>query len=146
MSIWKEKFDIKKTTEHYKNTMVEHLGIEFTKIGENYLCGRMPIDHRTRQPMGLMHGGASCVLAETLGSVAANFCVDSNKYYCVGLNINTNHICSVHLGYVFGTAKPFHLGQSTQVWSIKIFDERNKLISVSRLTVAVLKKRCTKRS
>ena len=145
MSIWKTQFDIQTAAEHCKNTMVEHLGIQFTKIGEDYLRGRMPVDHRTRQPIGLMHGGASCVLAETLGSVAANFCVDSNECYCVGLDINTNHIYSAHLGYVVGTAKPFHLGQSTQVWSIEIFDESNKLISVSRLTIAVLKKQHIKK-
>lgn len=145
MSIWKAPFDIQKATAHCKNTMVEFLGIEFTEIGEDYLRGCMSVDHRTRQPIGLMHGGASCVLAETIGSVAAHFCVDSNEYYCVGLNINTNHICSIRSGYVIGTAQPFHLGQSTQVWGIKIFDERNRLISISSLTIAVLEKQRTKK-
>ncbi len=140
MSIWKTPFDVQKAAERCKNTMVEHLGIEFTEVGKNYLRGRMPVDHRTHQPIGLMHGGASCVLAETLGSVAANFCVDSNELYCVGLDINTNHVRSARSGFVIGTAKPFHIGKSTQVWGIEIFDEKDRLVSVSRLTMAVLKK------
>jgi uncharacterized protein (TIGR00369 family) len=138
MNIWKEKIDLHIANLRGKNTMVEYLGIELTEIGDDYLSGRMPVDHRTHQPLGIMHGGASCVLAETLGSLAANFCVDINKSYCVGLSINTSHIRSVRSGYVMGTAKPFHLGRSTQVWGIEIVDENHKLISVNRLTMAVL--------
>lgn len=140
MSIWKIALDIKKVAERSKNTIVTHLGIEFTEIGDDYIRAQMPVDHRTYQPLKIMHGGASCVLAETVGSIAGNFCVDLNKFYCVGLDINTNHIHSVHSGYVIGTAKPFHLGRSTQVWGIEIVDKKNHLISVSRLTLAILKK------
>lgn len=139
MSIWKIPFDVQKATERSKNTIVSHLGIEFTKVGDNYVCAQMPVDNRTRQPIGIMHGGASCVLAETVGSIAANFCVDPLEFYCVGLDINTNHIRSVRFGYVIATAKPFHLGGSTQVWGIKIVNKAEELISISRLTVAILK-------
>lgn len=141
MSIWKEKIDLKIANQRGKNTMVEHLGIELTDIGDDYLAGRMPVDHRTHQPLGIMHGGASCVLAETLGSLAANFCVDMKQFYCVGLSINTSHIRSVRSGYVSGIAKPFHLGRSTQVWGIEIVDDNHKLISVNRLTMAVLERK-----
>lgn len=140
MSIWKIPSDIKKAAERSKNTMVTHLGIEFTEMGGDYIRAQMPVDHRTHQPIGIMHGGASCVLAETVGSIAGNFCVDPNEFYCVGLDINTNHIRSVRSGYVIGTAKPFHLGRSTQVWGIEIVDKQDRLISVSRLTLAILKK------
>ena len=99
----------------------------------------MPIDHRTKQPIGIMHGGASCALAETVGSTAANFCVD-DSYYCVGLDINVNHIRAMRSGYVIATTKPYHIGKSTQVWSIEIRDEENRMVSASRLTMAVLAK------
>lgn len=138
MSIWKENIDIEEATKRSKGTMVEYLGIEFIDIGDGYMTARMPVDHRTHQPLGIMHGGASCVLAETVGSVAANYCVEHAKNYCVGLAINTNHIHSTRQGYVIGTAKPYHLGRSTQVWGIQIVDENNSLISVTRLTMAVL--------
>lgn len=118
--------------------MSEHLGIEFIEIGENYLIAKMPVDHRTKQPVGIMHGGASCVLAETVGSIAANYCVDLSKYYCVGLDINTNHIRSIREGFVYATAKPYHIGRSTQVWAIEIVNEQQQLISVNRLTMTVL--------
>lgn len=121
-----------------KNTMVEYLGIEFTSIGSKHLTATMPVDHRTKQPLGLLHGGASVVLAETIGSIAANCSVDSDKYYCVGLDINANHIRSVKEGLVTGTTKPIHVGKTTQVWEIIIKDQQNKLICISRLTMAVL--------
>ncbi|CAN5438185.1 hotdog fold thioesterase [soil metagenome] len=140
MAIWQTEITLEIITARNKNTMMEHLGIEFIALGDDYLSARMPVDHRTKQPYGIMHGGASCVLAETIGSTAANFCIDPQKFYCVGLDINTNHIRSVHNGYVIGTTKPFHLGKSTQVWSIEIVNEDNKLISVTRLTMAVLGK------
>src|SRR3990167_1839573 len=138
--IWQIEINLTIITERSKNTMSDHLGIEFIDLGENYLTARMPIDHRTKQPLGIMHGGASCVLAETVGSTAAQFCVDTEKYYCVGLDINTNHIRSVREGYVIAIAKPFHLGRSTQVWSIEIKNEKEELISINRLTMAVLKR------
>ena len=138
MKIWKRELDLAGAVERCKNTMVDHLGIEFVEIGDDYLTARMPIDHRTKQPMGIMHGGASCALAETVGSTAANFCVESGQY-CVGLDINVNHIRAIRSGLVYATAKPYHLGRSTQVWGIDIFDEEKKRVSVSRLTMAVLK-------
>lgn len=141
MKIWQAEINLDIAKERSKNTMVEYLGIEFIEVGEDYMKARMPVDHRTKQPIGIMHGGASCVLAETVGSIAANFCVDPSKYYCVGLDINTNHIRSVREGYVTGTAKPFHLGRTTHVWSIEIVNEENKLVSVNRLTMAVLAKK-----
>lgn len=124
-----------------KDTMGEHLAIEFTEVGPDYLKARMPVDHRTRQPYGLLHGGASCVLAETLGSVGAAMSVDYNRFICVGLEINANHIRSVREGFVTGVATPIHIGSSTQVWETKIYDEKERLICVSRLTVAVLPKK-----
>ena len=123
-----------------KNTLGDHLGIEFTEIGDNYLKATMPVDHRTRQPYGLLHGGASVALAETLGSVGAALTVDPHKYNCVGLEINANHVRSVRSGKVIGTASPAHIGATTQVWDIRIHDEKGKLVCISRLTVAVLKK------
>ncbi len=120
--------------------MLSHVGIELTEITKNGIGGKMPVDHRTTQPMGLLHGGASCVLAESLGSIGAHLVVDIQKFYCVGLEINANHLRSVTKGNVFGFATPIHLGKSTQVWNISIHDDRNKLVCISRLTMAVLKK------
>ena len=122
-----------------KGTMVEYIGIMITELGENFLRGTMPVDHRTVQPMGILHGGASIALSETLGSIAANLVIDPVKKYCVGLDINGNHIRSVSAGKtVTGTAYPLHLGGSTQVWTIEIKDEAAKLVCISRLTMAVL--------
>lgn len=123
-----------------KNTMGEHLGIQLTEIGEDYLKGTMPVDHRTHQPYGLLHGGASVALAETLGSVASAFVVDRSKYDCVGLEINANHVRGVREGFVTGIARPVHLGKTTHVWDIRIHDEREKLVCISRLTVAVIRR------
>jgi len=122
-----------------KGNMAEHLGIEWTELGADFLKARMPVDHRTNQPYGLLHGGASCVLAETIGSVASALVIDNSKSICVGLEINANHIRGVREGFVEGTATPLHIGNSTHVWDIKIHDSRNKLVCVSRLTVAILK-------
>ncbi len=138
MTIWQCELTLLLVNDRNKNTMFDHLGIEFTEVGEDYLTARMPVDHRTKQPLGIMHGGASCVLAESVGSTAANFCVDLTSHYCVGLDINTNHIRSIRDGVVYGTARPFHLGKSTQVWGIDIVNEQKQLISVNRLTMAVL--------
>jgi 1,4-dihydroxy-2-naphthoyl-CoA hydrolase len=121
-----------------KNTMTEHLGMEWLEVGENYIKARMPVDHRTNQPYGLLHGGASCVLAETLGSVASALVIDHDKFICVGLEINANHIKSARDGFVTGTVTPIHIGSSTHVWDIRIHDEKERLVCVSRLTVAIL--------
>jgi 1,4-dihydroxy-2-naphthoyl-CoA hydrolase len=123
------------------NTMVEHLGIVFTGIGDNYIEATMPVDHRTHQPMGLLHGGASVVLAETLGSVAATCCVDPGKQYCVGLDINANHLKSIRSGVVKGRTTPIHIGKRTQVWEIRITNEQQELLCISRITLAVIDKR-----
>jgi 1,4-dihydroxy-2-naphthoyl-CoA hydrolase len=121
-------------------TMSEHLGMEWVEIGEDFIKIRMPVDERTKQAYGLLHGGASCALAETVGSVASILVIDPKQYSCVGLEINANHIRSARDGYVTGIAKPLHLGASTHVWDIKIYDGLNKLICISRLTIAVLRK------
>lgn len=139
MSIWKRVINLDILNQRGKQTMVDHLDIVCIELGDDYLIASMPITDKNRQPLGIMHGGASCVLAESVGSIAANFCVDEN-HYCVGLDINTNHIRSVREGKVIATAKPFHLGKTTQVWGIEIKNEESKLISVNRLTMAVLKK------
>lgn len=123
------------------NTLVSHLGIEFTEIGDDYLLAKMPVDHRTYQPLGLLHGGASVALAETLGSVAATLCVNRETQYCVGLEINANHIKSARDGYVVGKVLPIHVGKRTQVWEIKITNSESELISISRITMAVIDKR-----
>lgn len=141
MKIWFNEVDVAQANKRSENTMIDYLGVEFTEIGEDFITARMPVTEKTRQPIGIMHGGASCFLAETVGSTAANFCVDQSKSYCVGLEINTNHIRSIREGFVFGTAKPFHLGRTTQVWSIEIVNESGKLISINRLTMAVLDRR-----
>ncbi len=140
MSIWKTQGFI--TTDllqlNSKNTLVEHLGIEFVEIGDDFIKAKMPVDKRTHQPMGLLHGGAHVVLAETLGSTAANLCLDITKEYALGLDINSNHIKSVKDGFVFGIAKPIHVGAKTQIWEIKITNEKNQLVNISRLTMIVL--------
>ena len=123
-----------------ENTMAGHIGIRITEIGDDYLKGTMPVDHRTRQPYGLLPGGASVALAETLGSVASAFVVDRSKYDCVGLEINANHVRGAREGFVTATARPIHLGKTTHVWDIRIHDEKEKLVCISRLTVAIIKK------
>jgi len=123
-----------------KGNMSEYLGIEITDVDHDQISGRMPVDHRTKQPLGLLHGGASVVLAETLGSIAANASVDTDLYYCVGLEINANHIRSVREGFVYGTAKALHVGRKTQVWEVRITNQEQQLVCISRLTVAVIDK------
>jgi 1,4-dihydroxy-2-naphthoyl-CoA hydrolase len=126
--------------ESSKNSMVEHLGIIYTDLGPESITAKMPVDHRTHQPLGLLHGGASVALAETLGSVAATFSVDHKKFTCVGIEINANHVRSVTEGWVIGTATPLHSGKSTQIWQITINNESGELVCISRLTLAVIKK------
>ena len=124
-----------------KNTMAERIGIEFTAIGADFLEAKMPVDERTRQPFGLLHGGASVALAETMGSVAAACCVDPLRQFCVGLEINANHIRGVKQGFVKGITKPIHVGKKTQVWEIRIVNDQEQLVCVSRITMAVLDKK-----
>lgn len=121
--------------------MGEYVGLVFTEIGEDYLCGTLPVDHRTIQPYGLLHGGASAVLAETLGSVASALVINHDEYLCVGIEINCNHLRSARSGKVTGICKPIHLGNTIHVWDIRITDDQQKLTCVSRLTVSILKRR-----
>ena len=123
------------------DNMAHHLGMEWVEIGPDFLKMKMPVDERTRQPYGLLHGGASCSLAETVGSIGSFLVIDSSKYLCVGLEINANHIRGVRSGFVTATATSLHAGSTTHVWDIKIHDEENKLVCISRLTVAILKKK-----
>ncbi len=123
-----------------RGNMLEHLGIEITEVGQNYLSGKMPVDHRTTQPFGLLHGGASVVLAETLGSVASNLLIDQEKQYAVGLEINANHVKSAKNGHVYGKATIAHAGKRTHIWEIKILNDDYELVCISRLTVAIIDK------
>ena len=142
--IWyKKDLSISDITPLGKNTMGELLGIEWTEIGDDYLKAKMPVDNRTKQPYGLLHGGASCTLAETIGSVASAMVVDHDRFACVGLEINANHVRSAREGYVTGIGMPLHLGANTHVWDIRIYDELQKLLCVSRLTVAVIPRKDT---
>jgi 1,4-dihydroxy-2-naphthoyl-CoA hydrolase len=143
MSIWKVKPELAAVTRMQRGTIADSLGIEFTEIGDDFVRGTMSVDRRTHQPMGILHGGASVVLAESLGSMAANFCVDVSTHYCVGLDINANHIRAVRAGLVTGTARPVHLGRTTQVWEIRIEDEGGRPVCISRLTMAVLARNAT---
>lgn len=139
MSIWKEPVltleDLNRSTKH---TMAAHLDMEFVEIGGDYLKMQMPVNEHTHQPYGLLHGGASAALAETIGSVASWMCINREKQLCVGMEINCNHVRGVKDGFVFAVAKPLHIGASSHVWDIKITDDKERLICVSRLTVAVL--------
>jgi 1,4-dihydroxy-2-naphthoyl-CoA hydrolase len=139
MSIWfHKKISIYDLEGIGANTMAEFLDLKWLEIGDNYLKLSMPVNAKTQQPYGFLHGGASCVLAETVGSVASALVIDQEKFYCVGLEINANHLRSVSEGIVIATASPLHLGKSTHVWDIKIHDQQQKLFCVSRLTVAIL--------
>ena len=140
MSIWRTQASPEALNEMVRMTMIDNLGIEFLEVGDDYVKARMPVDRRTIQPFGLLHGGASVALAETLGSVAANLCVDREKKMCVGLEVNANHLRPVPNGFVYGVAKPVHVGDATQVWEIRILNEQDKLICISRLTLANLDK------
>jgi 1,4-dihydroxy-2-naphthoyl-CoA hydrolase len=138
MSIWFAEPSLKEIMERNKGTMMEHTGIEMLEIGPDYLMGKMPVDHRTFQPDGILHGGASVVLAETLGSIAANLCIDRRLKKCVGLEINANHLRPVSKGFVCGNARPVHIGKTTQVWEIRIVSHQDHLVCIARITMAVL--------
>jgi len=136
--VFRDVVSIETLNDLSRNTLIEHLGIVFTAAGEDWISATMPVDERTRQPYGILHGGASVVLAETLGSSAGNLCVDTAQQVCVGLEINANHIRAVRAGTVTGTARAVHVGRSTQVWDIRIEDAAGKLVCTSRLTLAVV--------
>jgi 1,4-dihydroxy-2-naphthoyl-CoA hydrolase len=139
MSIWFNKdISLDKISQYGKNTMSEFVGLKWVEIGDDFLKLSMPVNDTTRQPYGFLHGGASCVLAETIGSIGSALVIDMEKYFCVGLEINANHLRSVSEGVVTATAKPLHLGKTTHVWDIKIYDDKERLFCVSRLTVAII--------
>ena len=140
MSIWFASPTVEDANRRMQPVLGGHLGIQFTEFGTDFLRGTMPVEPRTHQPMGILHGGASVVLAETLGSVAANCVVDPAKFYCVGQEINANHLRPVRQGVVVGTARPIHLGSRSHVWGIEIRDLQERLTCISRLTIAVVDK------
>ncbi|MCH2038526.1 MAG: hotdog fold thioesterase [Rickettsiales bacterium] len=137
MTVWKEPKTVEQLNERGKNTLPEALGMELIEVGDDFLKATMPVDHRTKQPLGILHGGASVALAETLGSIAANMATDPNSY-CVGLEINANHVAKASEGLITGITKPVHLGRKTQIWEIKTYRQDGKLNCISRITMAVL--------
>ncbi len=137
MTIWKQATDLERINAWNRGCLVEHLGMVVTEIGDDWLRGTMPVDARTKQPFGLLHGGASVALAESLGSLAGNLCLDTSQM-AVGLDINANHVRAVTDGIVIGTARALHVGRATQVWEIRIEDEQGRLVCISRLTLAVV--------
>ena len=138
MSLWFHPYTAAAVAQHNATNMLAYLDLQITEVGEDYLVGTLPVDHRTQQPFGLLHGGATCVLAESLGSIAANMVLDPKTHYAVGLEINANHLRPVREGRVRGEARAIHIGRSTQVWEIKVYDQDDKLSAISRLTMAVL--------
>ena len=137
MSFWKHSTDLDHLNGWNRGSMVEHLGMRITEVGADHIRGTMPVDARTRQPFGLLHGGASVALAESLGSLAGNLCIGAD-WMAVGLDINANHVRATTGGVVTGTARPLHIGRSTQVWDIRIEDDEGQLVCISRLTLAVV--------
>ncbi len=137
--IWTKPVTPEEINHRCRNTLCDHLGIEIMEIGDDHMTARMPVDRRTNQPMGIVHGGATAALAETVASAAANYAVPEGKV-CVGLDLNINHIRGVSSGFVYATAKPLHLGKRTQVWEIKIVNEAKQLVSAARLTIAIIEK------
>jgi len=140
MAIWLKPFTAEDLNAYQQGTLVSHLGIRYVEVGPDSLSATMPVDERTKQPAGILHGGASVALAETLGSTGANLVLDRDRKLAVGLEINANHVRAMREGTVKGTARPLHLGGSTQVWEIRIEDEQARLVCVSRITMAVLDK------
>jgi 1,4-dihydroxy-2-naphthoyl-CoA hydrolase len=140
-TIWFKDYTIEEIKSYAETNMVSHVGIEYTELGPDYLKGTMPADSRTMQPYGILHGGASCVLAESLGSTAGALCVDREKYAVVGVEINANHIRPVSGGFVTGHCKPIHVGRKTHIWQTDIYNEDGKLSATSRLTVMVVEKK-----
>jgi 1,4-dihydroxy-2-naphthoyl-CoA hydrolase len=140
MSIWRSLQSLEELNGRHRDTLIGNLGIVFTEIGADFVRGTMPVDKRTIQPYALLHGGASVALAETLGSMGAAMCVDSTEFQVVGQEINANHVRAARSGLVTGTARPVHLGGRTHVWSIDIVNDAQKLVCISRITMAVIKR------
>lgn len=146
MAIWFKEYTLEELRNLNQNTLTSYIGIQLTEIGPDFLKGTMPVDHRTVQPMGIVHGGASVALAETLGSIAANMVVNTAEKVCVGLEINANHVRSASSGTITGIAQPLHLGSSTQVWTIQMSNDKGQLTCTSRITMAVLQRKGTRKS
>jgi 1,4-dihydroxy-2-naphthoyl-CoA hydrolase len=140
MTIWQPNITLDAMNERGKNSLSDHLGIIFTELGKDFLKATMPVNDHTRQPIGILHGGANVVLAETLASTAANAVVNLETHYCVGLEINANHLRATKEGLVTGTAQAIHLGKTTQIWQILIENEKKQMTCISRMTAAVLKR------
>jgi 1,4-dihydroxy-2-naphthoyl-CoA hydrolase len=140
MTIWKSLRSVEEMNSLHVGTLVEHIGIRFTECGDDFVRGTIPVDARTQQPYGLLHGGASVALAETLGSMGAIMCLDVEQYQCVGQEVNANHLRAARKGLVTGTARPVHLGGRSQVWVIDLVNEAGQLTCTSRLTVAVIRR------
>ncbi|KQB52113.1 esterase [Pseudomonas endophytica] len=138
MSLWTTQPDLADLNAKRKNTICDLLDITFDAFDDHSITASMVVDHRTHQPFGLLHGGASVVLAETLGSMASYLCIDTQKFFCVGLEVNANHLRSVRSGRVTAIAKPVHIGRTTHVWDIRLSDDNGKLNCISRLTIAVI--------
>jgi uncharacterized protein (TIGR00369 family) len=138
MSIWRNAASVEELQERAAGTLIERLGMRFTQIGPDFLCASMPVNDHTRQPRGVLHGGASVALAETVGSTAANLCIDPEREVCLGQEINANHLRPVREGVVTATARSVHRGRTSQVWQIEIRDERERLVCISRITMAVV--------
>jgi 1,4-dihydroxy-2-naphthoyl-CoA hydrolase len=138
MTIWRTQTSVEQIREFSRETLADTIGIRVTEIGPDFLRATMPVNPRVHQPMGVLHGGASVALAETVGSVAATLCIDREKYVCLGQEINANHLRPISSGIVTATARPFHIGRRSHVWSIEIRDEEERLVCVSRLTMAVV--------
>lgn len=137
MAIWFQNLTVEQLNGMNTNNINGHLGIEMTEIGEDFVRGRMPVDQRTHQPFGILHGGASVVLAESLGSIASFLAIDATQSMGVGLEVNANHLRPVADGWVYGTARPVHVGRTSHVWDIRIENEQGKLVCISRLTTAI---------
>jgi 1,4-dihydroxy-2-naphthoyl-CoA hydrolase len=135
-AVFKRKATPEFINAHFVNNMIANVGIEFLEVGEDYLKARMPVNEKTTQTFGILHGGASVVLAETVGSIGANLAVDED-YFCVGLEVNANHLRTARSGFVYAIARPIHIGKAIQVWDIRITEEEGKLVCISRLTMAV---------
>ncbi|MFN6947097.1 MAG: hotdog fold thioesterase [Cytophagaceae bacterium] len=135
------KVSLSELNKFAQNTLISYIGIEITKLTEEKIHGKMPVDQRTHQPMGILHGGASVCLAETLGSIGSSLCIDQSTHFPVGLEINANHVKSVSSGYVYGEATLIHCGKKTHIWDIRINNEQNELVCISRLTVAIVEKK-----
>jgi 1,4-dihydroxy-2-naphthoyl-CoA hydrolase len=138
MAIWYKELSIQFLNDRGRNTMSEFLGIQFTEVGDDFLTATMPVNERTKQPIGILHGGANVVLAETIASTAANAAIDIARFYCVGLEINANHLRSVTEGIVTATTSPIHVGRTTQVWQVTIYNQEGKPTCISRMTAAVI--------